>query len=105
MGTKKVLLVTKVPNNHNLSQSQQQTQASNIQQEGISRNRNLPYVIGTTEKLPRIVRTHNIRSTFYTKNTFRKLFCKPKDREATEDKNNLDYVTVKQFTLVNLNGL
>ena len=47
--------------------------------------------------------------TFYTEMTLRKLPYKPKDRVATEDKNNIAYeltvVTVKQFTLVNLNGL
>ena len=32
-----------------------------------------------------------IRSTFYTENTLRKLLCKPKDRVATEDKNNIVY--------------
>ena len=43
---------------------------------------NLPYVEGTGEKL---------RSTFYTEKTLRKLLCKPKDRVATEDKNNIAY--------------
>ena len=50
---------------------------------------NLPYVKGTSEKLRRILRSHKIRSTFYTENTLRKLLCKPKDRVATEDKNNI----------------
>ena len=43
---------------------------------------NLPYVEGTDEKL---------RSTFYTEKTLPKLRCKPKDRVATEDKNNIAY--------------
>ena len=55
---------------------------------------NLPYVEGTSEKLRRILRSHKIRSTFYTENTLRKLFCKPKDRVATEDKNNIVYEIV-----------
>ena len=52
---------------------------------------NLPYVEGTSEKLRRILRSHKIRSTFYTEMTLRKLLCKPKDRVATEDKNNIVY--------------
>ena len=78
---------------------------------------NLPYVEGTSEKLRRILRSHKIRSTFYTENTLRKLLCKPKDRVATEDKSNiimklktllimkLTVVTVKLSTLVSLTGL
>ena len=52
---------------------------------------NLPYVEGTSEKLWRILRSHKIRSTFYTENTLCKLPCKPEDRVATEDKNNIVY--------------
>ena len=52
---------------------------------------NLPNVGGTSEKLQRILRSHKIRPTFYTKNTLHKLLCKPKDRVATEDKNNIVY--------------
>ena len=52
---------------------------------------NLPYVEGTSEKLRCILRSHKIRSTFYTENTLRKLLCKPKDQVATEDKNNIVY--------------
>ena len=51
----------------------------------------LPYVEGTSKKLRRILRSHKIRSTFYTEMTLRKLLCKPKDRVATEDKNNIVY--------------
>ena len=32
-----------------------------------------------------------MRSTFYTEKTLHKLLCKPKDRIATEDKNNMVY--------------
>ena len=70
---------------------------------------NLPYVEGSSEKLWRILRSHKIRSTFYAEMALRKLLCKPKDRVATEDKTisfmKLTVVTVKQFALVNLNGL
>ena len=70
---------------------------------------NLLYVEGTSEKLWCILRSHNIRSTFYTDNTLCKLLCKPKDRVATEDKTiscmKLTVVTVKQRTSVNLNSL
>ena len=39
----------------------------------------------------RTLKSHKIKSTFYTENTLRKLLCKPKDRVATEDKNNIVY--------------
>ena len=48
---------------------------------------NLLHVEGNSEKLRRIVRSHKIRSIFYTEKTQRK----PKDRVATEDKNNIVY--------------
>ena len=50
---------------------------------------NLPHVAGTSEKLQHILRSHNIRSTFYTKYTLRA--CKLKDRVAAEDKNSIVY--------------
>ena len=78
-------------NNHSLPQSQQLTQARDIQEEEIRISINLPYVEGTSEKLRRILRSHKIRSTFYTENTLRKLLCKPKDRIATGDKSNIVY--------------
>ena len=49
---------------------------------------NFPYVEGTSE---RTLRSHKIRSNFYTKNTLRELLCKPKDWVVTEDKNNIIY--------------
>ena len=52
---------------------------------------NLAYIEGTSEKLQCILRSHKIRSTFYTEMTLCKLLCKPKDRVATEDKNNIVY--------------
>ena len=54
---------------------------------------NLPYVKGTSEKLQRILRSQKLSSIFYAENTLRKLLCKPKDRVATEDKNNIAYET------------
>ena len=50
---------------------------------------NLPYIESTSEKLPRILKSHKIRSNIYTDNTLRKLLCKPKDQVATENKNNI----------------
>ena len=72
-----------------MSQSQQQTQATNIQLVDIRMSTNLPYVEGTSEKLRHILRSHKIRSTFYTEHTF--CACKPNDRVAIEDKNNIVY--------------
>ena len=81
----------RITNNHSLRQSQQLTQATVIQEEQITMSIYLPYVEGTSEKLPRILRSHKIRSTFYIENNLQKLLCKPKDRVATEDKNNIVY--------------
>ena len=52
---------------------------------------NLPQDEATSEKLRLILRSHKVRSTFCTESTLRKLLCKPKDRVATEDKNNIVY--------------
>ena len=76
-------------NNHSLPQSQQLRQATNIQVEEIS------------EKLRCILRSHEIRSTFYTEKTLHKLFCNPKDRVAAEDKNNIVYEIGSSNTLTN----
>ena len=58
----------RVTNNQSLPQSQQLTQATDIQEEEIRMSINLPSVEGTSEKLQRILRPHKIRSTFYTEN-------------------------------------
>ena len=93
-----------------MPQSQQLTQATDIQEEEIRISINLPYVEGTSEKLQRTLRSHEIRSTFYTKMTLSKLLCKPNDRVAIQKIKTilfmeLTVVTVKQFTLLNLNSL
>ena len=80
----------RITNNHSLPQSQQQMHATDIHEE-IRMSRNLLYVEGTSEKLWCILRSHKIRSTFYTEMTLCKLLCKPKDPVATEDKNNIVY--------------
>ena len=66
-----------------MSQSQQQTQATDIQEEEITMGINLAYIEGTSEKLQPILESHKIRSTFYTENTLHKLICKPKEQAAT----------------------
>ena len=45
----------------------------------------------TSEKLQRILKSHKIRSTFYTESTLRKLLYKPKDRVAREEKHKIVY--------------
>ena len=45
----------RITNNHNLSQSNQLTQATDTQEEEIRISINLPYVKGTSEKLRRIL--------------------------------------------------
>ena len=52
---------------------------------------NVPYLEDFGEKLWRILRSHQIRSTFYSESTLRKLLCKSKDRVAMEGKNNIVY--------------
>ena len=59
----------RIDNNHNLSQSQQQMQATDIQQKEFRMSINLPYVESTSEKIRRILRSHKIRSAFYTEST------------------------------------
>ena len=81
----------RINNNHSLPQSQQLTQATDIQEEEISISTNLSYVEGTSEKLWCILRSHEIRSTFYTEMTLCKLLCKLKDWVAKEDKKNIFY--------------
>ena len=81
----------RITNNRSLPQLQQQMQAADIQEEEIQMSINLQYVEGTSEKLWRILRSNEIRLTFYTENTLCKLLCKPKVRVATEDKNNIVY--------------
>ena len=54
---------------------------------------NLPYVEGISQKLQRILRSHRIRTTFFTESILHKLLCKPKDRVTTEDTNNIAYGT------------
>ena len=48
----------RITNNHSLPQSQQLTQATDIQEEEISISINLLYFEGTSEKLRRILRSH-----------------------------------------------
>ena len=79
-----------ITNNHSLPQSRQQTQATYIQEEEIRLSRNIPYIEGISEKLRCILRSHKIRSAFYTENTLHKSLCKPKDKSYRR-KNNIDY--------------
>ena len=74
-----------------MPQSNQLLQAIDIQDERIRLSINLPYIEDTSEKLWHILRSHKVRSTFYTENTLHKLFFKHKDGVATEDKNNIAY--------------
>ena len=65
----------RITNNYSLPQSQQQTQATGIQEE-IRMSINIPYVEGTSEKLRRLLSYLKIRCTFYTENFLHKLLCK-----------------------------
>ena len=81
----------RITNNHSLSQSQQQTKVTEIQEEETRMSKNLPDGDDTIEKLRRILRSLKIRSILYPENTFRKLLCKPKNGMATESKINIAY--------------
>ena len=59
-------------------QSQQQTEATDVQEKEIRININFPYIEGTSEKLQCIDRSQKIGSTFYPEKTLHKLLCKPK---------------------------
>ena len=50
----------RITNNYSLPQSQQLTQATDIQEEEIRMSINLPYVEGTSEKLRHILRSNKI---------------------------------------------
>ena len=78
-----------IASNNSMSQSQQQTQATDMKVEEIRTNINLPYIEGTSKKLQRKLKSNKKRSTFYTESTLHNLLCKPKDRVATEGKNNI----------------
>ena len=92
-----------------MPQSQLLTQATDIQEEEIRMSINLPYVQGTSEKLRRILKSHKIKSTFYTENNLHKFLCKQKDLEVPEDKNNvvyqIDCSNSEAVHFGNLNGL
>ena len=51
---------------HSLSQSKQQTQATDIQEDNIKLSINSPHVEGTREKLWCILKSHKVRFTLYT---------------------------------------
>ena len=81
-------ILKRITNNHSLPQSQQKTQATDIQEEEMKMSINLPDAEVTSEILQFTLKSHKTRSTFYTENTLLKLLCKPKGQVATEDKNN-----------------
>ena len=62
-------ILKRITNNHNLSQSQQQMRATDIQKVDIKMSINLLYVGDINEKVPCILRSHKIRSTLYIENT------------------------------------
>ena len=71
-----------------LSRSQQQMQATDIQEEEIRiMSMNLPLTENTTENLRPIIRSHKTRSTFYTENTCGNHFVN--QIVAAEDTNNI----------------
>ena len=81
----------RITNNHSLSQSQQQMQATYFQEKEIKMNINLLYVKCTGEKLRCILKSSKTRSTLYTESILCTFRCKPKYRVATENKNNIVY--------------
>ena len=76
-----------------------------MQEEEIKMTINLPYIEGISKELRRILRSHKIRSTFYTESTLRKMICKPKGRNNKNNKNNSVYKTDCSNCESNLIGL
>ena len=82
-----------IPNNHGLSQSQQQTYATDIQEGEIRisiMSMSWRYY-WKTAAYTQISRSKINLIQNYTESTLRKLLCKPKDRAAAENKNNIVY--------------
>ena len=52
---------------------------------------NLHYIQGISEQLQRTLSQHNIKETFYTTTTLRKILPVPKDPIPTEKKQNIIY--------------
>ena len=52
---------------------------------------NLPYIQSLSEQYQRTLSQHNIKSTFYTATTLRKILPSPKDPISTEKKHNIIY--------------
>ena len=69
----------RITNNYSLPQSQQLMEATDIQEEELRISIHLPYVEGPRETLRRILRSHEVRSTFYTEMTLCKVLWKSKD--------------------------
>ena len=59
-------IFSRIANNHILPQSQEQTQATDIQEEEIRMPINLLYDEGSSEKRWGLLRSFKIRSPFYT---------------------------------------
>ena len=79
MDIRKALLVKSLRELPTITACHSHSNKCKPQKEEIRMSANLPHVEATSEKLWRILRSHNIRSTFYTENTLRKLLCKLKD--------------------------
>ena len=75
----------RITNNHSSFQSQQQTQATDIRDQGIPMILNLLYVERTSAKLRRILKSHKMRSTF-TESTLHKPLHKRKIKELQKIK-------------------
>ena len=78
----------RITDNHSLTQAQQQTQSTGVQEMSIK----LPYVEDTIERLQRILRSNKIRTTFYIES-------------KTTSFSNMNVITEKLSTSVNLNGI
>ena len=75
--------------NYEQSQLASVKRQTDVQEQEIRMSIRLQYVEGTSEKLRYILKSHKIRSTFYTGSTLRKLLRKLKNRVATEEKNDI----------------
>ena len=63
----------------------------NITTEEVKANINIPYVPGVSDTLKRIFRKHNIKCTFNSKETLRKILSHPKDKLQPDHLSNVVY--------------
>ena len=84
-------MINRVQNKVERRKTMPRVDSEETEEEELVGHVNLPYVKGTSEILRRILQSHKIRSTFYSKDTLRKSLSHPKDPISVELQNNVVY--------------